>query len=158
MKRASLISVVLTVALAIACSTPTNNINKNTGYIPPGTANPGLVTIAIVVTQDPSSMDPTIEVTTPTFAAKKAQKIRWCVYNDTQTLVTDLAIVFAGTPPCDNSPTLTLSNIEAGNDPAACTTVACDCSSTAGNFAYVVNVTTATGQHAQDPNPRVILN
>ena len=149
MKRASLISVVLTVALAIACSTPT---------IGPGTANPGLITIAIVVTQDPSSTIPTVEVTTPSFAAKKAQKIRWCVYNDTQTLLTDLTIVFAGTPPCANSPTLTLSNIDAGNDPASCTLVACDCSSTAGDFAYVVNVTTATGQHAQDPNPRVILN
>jgi hypothetical protein len=157
MKRASLISVVLTVALAIACSTPTNNINKNTGYIPPGTANPGLLTIAVVVAQDPLQTDPTVEVTDPSYAAAP-QKIRWCVYNDTQTLVTDLAIVFAGTPPCDNSPTLTLSNIEAGNDPAACTAVACDCSSTAANFAYVVNVTTATGQHAQDPNPRVILN
>jgi hypothetical protein len=159
MKRASLISVVLTVALAIACTTPTTNTNKSSsGYISPGTANPGLVTIAVVVTQDPAQTLPTVEVTDPSYASKKAQKIRWCVYNNTQTLLSQVSIVFTGgASPCDNNPTLTLNNIDAGNDPAVCTDV-CGCIPTAGSFSYLVNVTTASGGHPPSPNPRVILN
>jgi len=154
MKRASLISVLLTVALAIACSSPSTNTNKNGGVI--GTANPGLVTICVVVTQDPAQSLPTVEVTDPSYAAKQAQKIRWCVYNNTKSQLTRVSIAFNAGSPCDNNPTLTLTNIDAGNDPAACTDV-CGCIATAGSFGYTINVTTISG-NVQNPNPRVILN
>lgn len=149
MKRASLISVLLTVALAIACSTPT---------IGPGTANPGLITIAIVVAQDPhqTGADPTVEVTYPSYAASP-QKIRWCVYNDTNSKLTKVSIDFPNGSPCDNNPNLTLYDIDPGNDPAACTEV-CGCVSTAKQYPYKVDVTTASGGHGINADPRVILN
>lgn len=150
MKRASLISVALILALAIACSSPANNTNKA------GVANPGLITIAVVVIQDPAQSLPTVEVTDPSWSGQ-AQKIRWCVYNDTKSRLSQVSIVFNGGSPCENNPTLTLNNIDAGNDPAVCTDV-CGCVASPGGFPYTVDVTTASGGHVQNPNPRVILN
>lgn len=147
MKRASLISVVLTVALAIACSTA----NK----VGPGTANPGVITIAIVVVQDPQQTNPTVEVTDPSYAATP-QKIRWCVYNDIKSKLT-LSILFPNGSPCDNNPNLRLIDIDPGNDPAACTEV-CGCVAGPNDLRYTVDVTTASGGHAINANPRVILN
>ena len=115
MKRASLISVVLTVALAIACSTPTG----------PGTANTGLVTIAVVVVQDPMQTNPIVQVTYPSFATTGAQKIRWCVYNNTKWTVTVSILVPGGSTLCVTNPPA-LVDIPPGNDPAMCTAI-CDC-------------------------------
>jgi hypothetical protein len=147
MKIASLISLVLAVALSLACSGAATN---------PGLANPGLNTVAIVVTQDPAQSMPTVQVTDPTYAGSKSQKIRWCVYNNTAQTVTRLAIVFTGASPCDNSPSLVLTNIPAGNDLAVCTDT-CGCIATGGTFPYSINVTTGLG-NPPSPNPRVILN
>lgn len=150
MKRASLISVVLTVALAIACSTSTNDTNKNNSYIGPGTANPDLVTIAVVVVQDPLKTDPMIEVTYPSYAVKQ---IQWCVYNDTKAPVS-VSFAFPLGSPCKINPPA-LIDIPAGNNPAVCT--ACDCITTAKEYPYQVEVTTAGGR-VINADPRVILN
>ncbi len=147
MRLASIVSLVLTMALALACN----------GSSTPGIASPGLNTVAIVVTQDPAQALPTVEVTDPTFAMQKSQKIRWCVYNNTSQALTRVAISFTGASPCDNNPTLLLTNIDAGNDPAACTDT-CGCVATAGTFQYSINVTTASGGTPPSPTPRVILN
>ena len=147
MKIASLVSLVLTMALAIACGD-----SKNSGL-----ANPGLVTVAIVVTQDPAQTLPTVEVTDPTFAQKTAQKIRWCVYNDTAQTLNVVAIRFTSGTPCDNNPSLRITNVLSGNDQPACSD-ACGCGPTAAAFQYSIDVTTAAGQNPPSPTPRVILN
>jgi hypothetical protein len=148
MKRASLISVVLTVALAIACSTA----NK----VGPDTANPGIVSIAVVVVQDPTQTDPVVEVTYPSFATAGAQKIRWCVYNNTKWTVTVSILLPVGSTLCVTNPPA-LVDIPPGNNPAMCTDI-CDCGGTPNTYPYTVDVTTTSGGHGINPNPRVILN
>jgi hypothetical protein len=148
MKRASLISVLLTVALAIACN--------STNSIAPGTADPGMVTIAVVVAQDPLLPDPVVEVTYPAYATTGAQKIRWCVYNDTKWILSQVSIVFTSGSPCKTVPP-PLTNIPAGNDPAMCTAT-CECGAGASDYPYTVEVTTTTGGRGINANPRVILN
>jgi hypothetical protein len=147
MKITSLISLVLTLALAVACSSGTPD---------PGVTTPGLNTVAIVVTQDPTQSVPTVEVTDPTFALQTSQKIRWCVYNNTKQSITRLSIAFSAASPCSNNPSLLLTNIPAGNDQPVCTDT-CGAVSTAGTFQYSINVTTPAG-NPPSPNPRVILN